>query len=255
MIKYFGNVGVALGTEVIRGIVLKEMLKGETSKQIIVLAKGLGKVWITAKGARKQKSKLLAGTQLFCYCDFQVYESKKYYYVDQIDMIESFFDLRLDIDKLSQAFYIVDLVEKTAFMGIEQDNILLLLLKTMQILSKGKCPPTLVSRIFEMKFLQTAGVMPDLTEKCCICGKEAKQYFHVAAGGMVCNEHIAGSRKLSTGAKNAMEFVFSHDIKSAFQFSVSEEVMKELYKVLEEYIAIHINIQLQTRDFNRKIDI
>ena len=170
-------------------------------------------------------------------------------------MIESFFDLRLDIDKLSQAFYIVDLVEKTAFMGIEQDNILLLLLKTMQILSKGKCPPTLVSRIFEMKFLQTAGVMPDLTEKCCICGKEAKQYFHVAAGGMVCNEHIAGSRKLSTGAKNAMEFVFSHDIKSAFQFSVSEEVMKELYKVLEEYIAIHINIQLQTRDFNRKIDI
>ena len=39
MIKYFGNVGVALGTEVIRGIVLKEMPKGETSKQIIVLAK------------------------------------------------------------------------------------------------------------------------------------------------------------------------------------------------------------------------
>ena len=177
MIKYFGNVGVALGTEVIRGIVLKEMLKGETSKQIIVLAKGLGKVWITAKGARKQKSKLLAGTQLFCYCDFQVYESKKYYYVDQIDMIESFFDLRLDIDKLSQAFYIVDLVEKTAFMGIEQDNILLLLLKTMQILSKGKCPPTLVSRIFEMKFLQTAGVMPDLTENAVFVEKKQNSIF------------------------------------------------------------------------------
>lgn len=243
-----------MGTEVIRGIVLKEMPKGETSKQIIVLAKGLGKVWITAKGARKQKSKLLAGTQLFCYCDFQVYESKNHYYVNQIDMIESFFDLRLDIDKLSQAIYIVDLVEKTAFMGMEQDNILLLLLKTLQILSKGKCPATLVSRVFEMKFLQTAGVMPDLTERCCICGKESKQYFHAAAGGMVCDEHISGSRKLSAGAKNAMEFVFSHDIKSAFQFSVSKEVMKELYKILEEYLAIHINIQLPTREFNKKIE-
>lgn len=243
-----------MGTELIRGIVLKEIPKGETSKQIIVLAKGLGKIWITAKGARKQKSKLLAGTQLFCYCDFQVYESKKYYYVNQIDMIESFFDLRLDINKLSQAFYIVDLVEKTAFMGIEQDNILLLLLKALQILSKGKCPPALVSRVFEMKFLQITGVMPDLTERCCICGKEAKQYFHITTGGMVCNEHIGGSRKLSSGAKNAMKFVFSHNIKDAFRFSVSTEVMKELYNVLEEYIAIHINIQLKTRNFNRKIE-
>ena len=45
----------------------------------------------------------------------------------------------------------------------------------------------------------------------------------------------------------------TQNIKNAFQFSVSEEVMKELYKILEEYIAIHINMQLQTRDFNKKI--
>ncbi len=50
-----------------------------------------------------------------------------------------------------------------------------------------------------------------------------------------------------------MKGYFSHNIKNAFQFSVSEEVMKELYKILEEYIAIHINMQLQTRDFNKKI--
>lgn len=238
----------------IRGIVLKEMPKGETSKQIIVLAKEKGKIWITAKGARKQKSKLLAGTQLFCYGDFQVYESKKYYYVDQIDVIESFFDLRLDMNKLSQAMYIVDLVEKTAFMGMEQDNILQLLLKTLQILCKGKCSPVLASRVFEMKFLQIVGVMPNLTEKCCICGREAKQYFDAVSGGMVCSEHKKGSRMLSIGTINAMNFVFSHDIKNAFQFCVSKEVMKELYKVLEEYIAIHINMQLQTRDFNKKIE-
>lgn len=243
-----------LGTDVIRGIVLKEMPKGETSKQTIVLAKGIGKVWITAKGARKQKSKLLAGTQLFCYGDFQVYESKGYYYAEQVDIIESFYDLRLDIEKLSQAMYLIDLVEKATFMGIEQNNILQLLLKTLQILCKGKSIPALVSRVFEMKFLQIMGVMPNLTEKCCICGKEAKQYFNTVSGGMVCNEHKKGSRQLSPASINAMNFVFSNDIKNAFQFTVSEEVMKELYKILEEYIAIHINMQLQTRDFSKKIE-
>lgn len=243
-----------MGTEVIRGIVVKEMPKGETSKQLIVFAKGMGKVWLTARGARKQKSKLLAGTQLFSYCDFQVYESKKYYYVEQIDIIESFYDLRLDIDKFSQAVYLLDLVEKTAVIGMEQNNVLQLLLKTLQVLAKGKCEPKLASCIFEIKFLQMIGIMPNLTEKCCICGKQAEQYFHAVAGGMVCAEHKRGSRTLSQGAKSAMQFVFSQSFQNMFQFTVSAEVMKELHKILEEYIAVHINMQLQTRDFIKKIE-
>ena len=242
-----------MGTTVIRGIILKEMPKGETSKQIIVLAKGLGKIWITARGARKQKSKLLTGTQLFCYGDFQVYESKKYYYVEQIDLLESFFEIRLDISKFTQAVYLLDFVEKTTMMGIEHDDILLLLLKTLQVLSKGKSNPELVSRIFEMKFLQLTGFMPDLTEKCAICGKEA-QYFSAVVGGMVCHEHKNRSKKLSAGAKNALSFVFSQPIKNAFQFSVSEEVNRELYKILEEYIAVHIHAPLQTRNFGKKLN-
>ena len=62
-----------MATEVIRGIVLKEMPKGETSKQIIVLAKEKGKIWITAKGARKQKSKLLILEYIFLYTIFVVF--------------------------------------------------------------------------------------------------------------------------------------------------------------------------------------
>ena len=116
-----------------------------------------------------------------------------------------------------------------------------------------KCIPELASRVFEMKFLQIAGVMPNLTQQCCVCGKEAKQYFDAISGAMVCNEHKRGGRLLSPAAICAMNFVFSNDIKNAFQFSVSKQVMKELYKILEEYIAIHINMQLQTRDFNKKI--
>lgn len=235
-------------TEKIRGIVLKEIPKGETSKQIIVLAKGYGKIWITARGARKQKSRLLAGTQLFCYCDFQVNKSKQYYYVNQIDILESFFDLRLDIDRLSHAMYVLDMVEKTSVMGAQQDAILFLLLKTLQILAKGNYSSELASRVFEMKFLQTTGFMPDLSEKCCICGKHSEQYFHAAAGGMVCPQHKQGSRVLSQGAKNAMMFVFSQEIKNAFRFSVSEKVLQELNQVLKECIEAHINIQLHTRD-------
>ncbi len=246
------NVGAILAIDTIRGIVLKEMPKGETSKQVIVLAKGLGKIWMTAKGARKQKSKLLAGTQMFCYCDFQAYESRGFYTISQADVIESFFDLRLDMDRLASAIYAADFAERIALRGMEQDSMLLLLLKTFQILSKKGYSPLLASRIFELKLIQIAGIMPNMTEKCSVCGKRASAYFSGAAGGMVCMEHRSGSKKIADGTKNAMRFVFSQPLSNAFQFSVSSEVLKELDEILEQYIQIHMNLKLGTRDFEKK---
>ena len=241
-----------MAIDTIRGIVLKEMPKGETSKQMIVLAKGLGKIWMTAKGARKQKSKLLAGTQMFCYCDFQAYENRGFYTVSQADIIESFYDLRLDVDRLSSAIYAVDFVEHIAVSGMEQDNVLLLLLKTFQMLSKETYSPLLISRIFELKMLQMTGIMPNMTEKCSVCGKKASEYFSVMAGGMVCMEHRGGGRKIASGTKNAMQFVFLQPLANAFQFYVSSEVLKELDKILEEYIQMHMNLRLSTRAIEKR---
>ena len=68
-----------MGTEKLSGSVIREQVKGESNKQIVVLAKGLGRVILSARGARKANSRLLAATQLFCYADFVVYEGKGFY--------------------------------------------------------------------------------------------------------------------------------------------------------------------------------
>ena len=49
-----------MGTEKLRGIVIREQVKGESNKQIVLLAKGVGRVVLSARGARNAKSKLLA---------------------------------------------------------------------------------------------------------------------------------------------------------------------------------------------------
>ena len=67
-----------MGTEKLRGIVLREQAKGESNKQIVLLAQGVGRVLLSARGARRVKSKLLAATQLFCYADFVVYEGRAF---------------------------------------------------------------------------------------------------------------------------------------------------------------------------------
>ena len=100
-----------MGTEKLRGIVLREQARGESNKQIVLLAQGVGRVLLSARGARRAKSKLLAATQLFCYADFVVYEGKGFYSVTQAELKNSFYGLRLDMDKFSEAMYLAELTE------------------------------------------------------------------------------------------------------------------------------------------------
>ena len=44
-----------MGTEKLRGIVLREQARGESNKQIVLLAQGVGRVLLSARGARRAK--------------------------------------------------------------------------------------------------------------------------------------------------------------------------------------------------------
>lgn len=59
-----------MGTEKLRGIVLREQAKGESNKQIVLLAQGVGRVLLSARGARRVKSKLLGGNAAVLLCRF-----------------------------------------------------------------------------------------------------------------------------------------------------------------------------------------
>ena len=76
----------------IRGIVIKETFSGDSDKYIIIFAKDIGKVSVFAKGARKLKSKFLAGTALFTYGDFIVKEVEVNTTLIQLILLRIFMD-------------------------------------------------------------------------------------------------------------------------------------------------------------------
>jgi len=240
-----------MGVIKIRGIVLKEIENGESSKQIVVLAKGIGKVLLSARGAKKPKSKLLAGTQLFCCSDFLVYEGRGFYSITQVDLIDSFYNLRTDIEKLAHCMYLMELLERTCLEGMEQDEALELLYRTLRFMESKDANPKLAARIFELKYLQICGFMPEM-ERCATCGDgfQDQGYFSAQAGGMVCQSHKDMTcMEVSVGTQKAMNYVFDHEIRYVFGFCVSEDVLQELGDILREYMMVHMNVGLKTRSF------
>ena len=238
-----------MGTEKLSGIVIREQVKGESNKQIVVLAKGLGRVILSARGARKANSRLLAATQLFCYADFVVYEGKGFYSINQAELQKSFYDLRTDIDKFSEAMYLTELVDRSCPAGMEQDEVLELLYYAFSVMEKGTLPPKLISRIFELKLLQINGLFAP--EECHICGKSEEDiYFDGRLGAFFCEEHRTGNSIFVYDAvRKAFAHVLSKEGKSVFGFNLSDEALEQLSVILKSYMDVHMDVRLKSRDF------
>lgn len=238
-----------MGTEKLRGIVIREQVKGESNKQIVLLAKGVGRVVLSARGARNVKSKLLAATQLFCYADFVVYEGKGFYSINQAELKKSFYGLRTDIDKFSEAMYLTELTDRSCPAGMEQDAVLELLYYAFSVMEKGILPPKLVSRIFELKLLQIHGLFAP--EECHLCGEAAQElYFDGRTGAFYCRAHRPdGSILVHDAVRKAIAFVLEKEGKAVFGFHLSDAALEQLSVILKQYMEIHMDIRLKSRDF------
>lgn len=233
----------------IRGIVIGEKQQGESSKQLTVLAKGIGKMYLSARGAKNTKSRLLAGAQLFAYCDFTLFSKNGFASINQIDLLDSFYSLRNDVVVLSQAVYLAEFTDKICPLGMEQDDILLLLLYTLKYMEKGSLPPQLAGRIFEIKSLLFSGLLSDI--ECAVCQDiEDTLYFDMAQGCLLCHKHKTHcAEPLLPAVKKALTYVLEREGKDIFAFRLSEEALAQLNRILRRYIQIHMGVDLQSRRF------
>ncbi len=171
-----------------RGIIIKEVLVGDNDKSLVILLKDYGKFTVWAKNCRVSKSKLLAGSSLFSYADFIIYDNGKNLSLNQIDIIENFYSLTEDLDALAYGTYFLEFLDKNTQEATPINDIMLLLLKSLLILSKSTViSPKLIAKIFEIKFLQLNGYMP-IINNCSHCNIDIKNNDELYWGinGCVC---------------------------------------------------------------------
>ena len=242
-----------MSTEKLKGLVLKEYQSGESSKRIVVLTRERGTLCLSVKGGKNTKSKYLAATQMFCYSEFVVFKGREFYSVTSAEVIESFYSLRNDINRLSYSAYLMELLEKTVFEGMHSEDVLKLALKTLWVIAKTPIDILLSVSIFEIKYLQMNGYMGD-GEECSSCGSAIKEeaYFSSENGGIICGgckNKVSGAIPLLEGTYCALNHVLKCNGAKLFSFKVSHQVQTQLRQILEDYIAQHIGDNFYTLEF------
>ena len=94
----------------VKGIVIREVTYKDNDKIITILTDTLGKVSVIAKGAKKTNSPYLASSQYLVYSEFVLYQNTGYYYLNSASVINTFYNVRVDLDKLQIAFELTKMI-------------------------------------------------------------------------------------------------------------------------------------------------
>ena len=238
------------------GVVLAEAAYGETGKRLTLFTKELGKVTAFANGAKKAKSPLLAGSQLFVFGNFELYQGKNAYTLIGAEVIESFYLLRSDLWRTAYAMYLSELTLAFLQDGITGNRLLKLLYVSFEELVKQEIRQEQIRAVFELKFLSLAGYTPELYS-CIRCGgQEDLDYFSPAEGGKICRL-CAGKweERMDLAVFRAMEYVLDSPIEKVFRFRLKPEYEEPFFTLMKKYTAQYLDYPLKSEQFLNDISL
>lgn len=221
------------------GIIISENNFGDFDKMLTMLTPGYGKISCVAKGARRPKSTLLAGTQLLCFGEYVMYKGADTYNINSCETIEVFYNLRTDLDKLKYAAFITKIIQEVTEENENSFKVLQLYLNTLYTLSETDKNMDLTLSIFKLRLLCILGFTPRISE-CVNCKeKENLNHFSLKDNGFkceACSRQDKSSLEMKEGTKTAIKYIVMAPPKKIFSFNLKQESLRELKLISDLYL-------------------
>lgn len=247
----------------VKGLVLRETPISDNAKYINVLTAERGRISVLVRGAVRLRSRHTATTQLFSYSEFVLYEHNDKYTLNDSTLIENYFHLCEDFDKMTVGTYVLNAVEYVSSEEQPESEMLRLALNTLWALTHYKDKDLrLIKGVFEMRLALIAGFAPNVVN-CEGCGhgvENERMYLNVMEGSMRCkccyemlhkeihteNERVVDDMRtaqiilpLEPASVLAMQHALYADMAKLFSFVLADELIPEFSSACEKYLENH----------------
>lgn len=147
-------------------IILKRYNLGEADKLITLFTKNHGKQTAVAPGIRKVTSRRGGHLELFNHVQVFLAKGKNLDIITEAKIVEVFGDIKNDLQKVGQAYYVMELIDSLLYEGQKNYKVFLLSLDVLRKLNgivsrSSKEEEAKVLRQFEVDLLRTLGFWSD----------------------------------------------------------------------------------------------
>ena len=237
--------------ERVEGIIIKDASYSETSKLLTLITKEHGIINLLAKGAKTLKSPLRSTTTKLTHGYFNIiYKESKLSTLKEVDVIEYYKNIKKDINKISYATYILELVEQV----IKQTNneeVFDNLIASLKKIEEG-FNPLVITNILELKCLDYLGVMPIL-DCCSVCGNENIITISADQGGYLCKNCRKEETIVDEKTIKLIRMFYYVDINKIEKLEISKKISEEINYFLNSYYERYTGLYLKSKKFIEKL--
>ncbi|MEG0641356.1 MAG: DNA repair protein RecO [Clostridium sp.] len=246
-----------LGTFKTRAVVLKTQEFKENDKLVWLYTEKLGKVSTIAKGAQKTSNKLLVPSLPFCFGEFILYKGKSLYIINECEIIDSFQEFLGDLDTLTYASYLSELIDISTITEESNGELFKLLVSTYYLLKHKGINTEILIRAFEIELLKSTGYGLIL-DRCTMCNKpiDKSNYIDLSAYGFCCSDCKSnGNANISYSTYNILKYISKLPFEKLNILSLTKNNKEEIYDILSKLIGQSYSRRPKSLDiFNYFID-
>ena len=237
---------------------------GESDRILAFYTGSYGKLKGIAKGARRSRKRFVGNLEIASHIMLGFFHSEKsdLVRVENVTLVNGFANVRKDIERLSEACYLVELVSEMTREGMIQPAVYSLLLSFLNMLNAG-ADPGVTLRFFEIKLLSVLGLMPHL-DACVACRRPfggedavaAKVSFSSEKGGIVCGQCARGSFAnipISAGSARFLCAAERLDADKLGRLKPDAAFVREAGAMLDDFIRHQLGKELKTKIFLDKL--
>ncbi|MCL2281446.1 MAG: DNA repair protein RecO [Dehalococcoidia bacterium] len=222
-------------------IVIKKTKLGEADRILTLYSPTLGKIQGVAKAVRKPKSKLSGHLEMLTYSQVTLVRGKSIDTIIGSQTLNAFLAVKNDLDLISCALYMAEMVSQFTPVETEDSPIFELLLHSIEQLPIS-ADRNLSLRYFELHLLSQAGYRPELG-KCVLCRKTldtTTNSFAPSAGGILCPSCQRLGRHygytISWDGLEVMRFIQDGDWESVSITPIDATILNEVERMLRSYM-------------------
>ena len=227
-------------------VILSIMPQGETSKIVRTFTKDYGRISFIAKGSRKLKNRFGGSLDQLNHVKIIYYdkENRDLQIATQCDIINSFPDLKSDLEKLSFGFAIVEVIVSLVVEEETNANLFDLLIKTLNVLEYSDKNYDNIYWYFLIRFLRQSGFGLSLGD-CLRCSRKIENetaFFSIAEGGLICNSCSDAKTFYLKMAADTLQIIRIIEKKEPEKFQnlrISQNTKRDLNKLFDDYYRYH----------------
>ncbi len=232
------------------GIVIRKKDFGEADKILTIYTRGRGRITAFAPGARKVTSRKTSATELFTHGYYFFHKGKNMDVITEWEILNTFYQLRDDLNKAALAFYMAELLNAFLVDGQPHYPTYRLFLESMSLLSRAKENHELWVRAFEVKALNHHGFGPELYQ-CASCTNplSVEKYFQVGHGGTVCRDCFEDGLLLTEDQLLFIRKLARLNWNELSRLRYEDHQLIDSEKILAHYLRETLEKELSAADF------